>query len=205
MTMNQGVGKFQPRGVAAAPARPAPVAVTPAAGGSRWAGIQSAQPRDPMLGVGDYVVRVLSNAIGVNPATREESFKGHIEVVWAADGSHSQVGERAAVINKLTGKSAQFGMERSKGYIVAAAGYATDAEYDAFDPQGHFIDSVLGASNEYSAAGLTITGRLVRVRVSRGNDVIDKTSGQPTGDFYREYSWTVVEDADQDAVKKVGA
>lgn len=208
----QGVGKFQPQarpaggfvppnsGAPAAAPAPAPVA---AFGASPWKGVQSAKPRSPMLGTGDYVVRVIKNELGVNPNSREQSFKGEVEVMWAEEGSLSRVGEHCAVINKLHGRSAELGYQRSKAYIVAAAGFETDAEYDAFDPNGDFAQAVTGTANAYSQAGLGIVGRLVRVRVSRGNDVLDDKK-QPTGDYYREYSWSPYPEENQDQTRKPG-
>lgn len=217
MNQPQGVGKFQPQARPAGgfvppnsgtpAATPAPAAPAPAAafGASPWRGVQSAKPRSPMLGTGDYVVRVLSNELGYNPNSREQSFKGSVEVMWAAEGSQTMVGERAAVINKLHGPSAELGYQRSKAYIVAAAGFESDAEYDAFDPNGDFAQAVTGTANAYSQEGYGIVGRLVRVRVSRGNDVIDKVTKQPTGDYYREYSWSPIPEENQDQTKKPGA
>lgn len=214
MNQPQGIGKFQPQArpaggfvppISGAPAAaPAPAPAPAAAfGASPWKGVQSAKPRSPMLGTGDYVVRVIKNELGINPNSREQSFKGEVQVMWAEEGSLSRVGECCAVINKLHGRSAELGYQRSKAYIVAAAGFETDAEYDAFDPNGDFAQAVTGTSNAYSQAGYGIVGRLVRVRVSRGNDVLDDKK-QPTGDYYREYSWSPYPEEHQDQTKKPG-
>ena len=223
MTQGFGVGRFQPQarpaapafGAPTAPATPGPAAfgapraaapapIAPPAGGSRWAGLQPARYREPMLDVGTYVVRVLSNELTRNGQTNEETFKGHVEVVHAEEGARSRVGDRAAVICKLVGPAAQRNAERMMSYIMGAAGYADVTEYDTFDPQRRFISAVQGEANEYSAQGATIVGRLVWARVSRGNDVLDKTTKQPTGDYYRDTIWTPVEEAQQDATRKAG-
>lgn len=185
-------------GFTRAPAAAPVMARPPTTHQSIWKGVQSADGRDPMLLVGDYVVRITENDLGENPNTQDRSFKGHYEVVWAADGSGSRVGESAAFIQKLTGKSGNYGRSRTKSYVVASAGYPDDASFDAFDPEGEFIDAVVGASNKYlQAFPNTIKGRLVRVRVSKGNDVTD--NGQPTGDYYREYSWSPIPEDQQAA------
>jgi hypothetical protein len=234
MTQGFGIGKFQPRAPggpafgapaaapaafgapaaapqAAAPAAfgaprgPAPAAAPVAAPGqSRWAGLQPARDREPMLDIGKYVVRVLMNELTNNAQTREETFKAHLEIMHAEEGSRSRVGDRVAVICKLVGPAAQRNAERMMSYIMAAAGFGDVAEYDTFDPQRRFIEAVQGVPNEYSAAGATIVGRLVWAYVSRGNDVLDKTTKQPTGDYYRDIIWVPVDESQQDATRKPG-
>lgn len=214
-----GVGKFQPAAAPAArpafsppgaPATPGPAAFGAAAppamapGVSPWRGVQSAKPRDPLMCIGDYVVRVTSNELGFNPNSREQSFKGHVEIMWAAENSQSRVGEHCVILFKLHGRSAEMNYQRSKAYIMAAAGFTSDAEYDTFDPNGDFGMAVVGTANAYSQAGYGINGRLVRVRVSRGNDVLDKNTKQPTGDYYREYSWEPIPEEQQDQTRKPG-
>ncbi len=85
-----------------------------------------------------------------------------------------------------------------KSFVVAAAGYAGKDEYDDFDPGGFFFEAALGDANEYSAADLTIVGRLIDIKVVAGKD-----DGQ--GSYYRNYRFTPVDDADQDQIGKLAA
>lgn len=203
-----GFGSFNRNAAGSAattpPAGPAPGGFTrtpasaPVAGGraapkSRWAGVQSAEPRLPMVGEGVYRLRVASCEQGFNPGTGTESFKANLEVVDAADGSANAPGDNVMVIELLSGKAMQSGMARTKAFIVAASGYDGDAEYDAFSPDGGHIDAVLGIANSY--ASQTIVGRLVDCRVSRGKPV---KADAPNGDYYRIYEWAPVEEAKQE-------
>jgi hypothetical protein len=174
-----------------------------------WSGVQSAKDRSPMLRVGHYVVRVLGTELGHNPSSDERSFKAQIEVVFAGEGSHSQVGERAAFIQKLSGKSGQFGRERSKSFVVAAAGYFGDDDYNAFDPERQFLDALGGVANQYAQSfPKGVTGRLVEVVVTRGNTVIDTDTKQPEigpdglPNYFREYSWSPTPEEQQDQTPK---
>lgn len=188
------------------PQAPAPAAPPPLGGSgsaqdaSFWHGVQSAQDKAPMLHPGTYRVRVLGCEQGFNPQTREASFKGHLEVVYAWEGATNHVGDRAAIVNKLAGQGLQRARERTKAFVVAAAGYPDDAAYARFDPEHKFLASTVGAANEYSQAGHTLVGRLVDVRVTKGNDKIDKKTGAVV-DYYREYAWAVVPEDQQDRTR----
>lgn len=187
-----GVANFQ-RG-APPPARP-PVA----AGASMWSGVQSAADRDPKLGVGHYRLRVVSNEITIKPDhTKKKTFKATFDVVEAMPGSTDKAGDARVHLETISGDSAQYGLERSKAYMVAAAGYDGDATYDAFDPKGEFLSAIVGVANSYSAQfPANIVGRLVDVRVSQGNPVLDKVTKAPTGDYWRVCSWTPVPETEQ--------
>ncbi len=176
------------------PARPGPARV------SRWAGVTSAEPRDPMPRVGVYRFRVLSCEQGFNPGKGTESFKCHLQVVGAMDGSEDPAGHECVIVELLSGKAMQSGMARTKAFIVAASGYEDDASYDAFSSDGGHIDAVLGAANGYSSQ--TIVGRLVDCRVSRGKPV---NPADPGGDYYRTYEWCPVPEAEQDQTPQPGA
>lgn len=176
--------------------RPATTASAPAGAKkkSRYAGIAAAQPRDPMPHVGVYRFRVLECVEGCNPGTNVESFKTTLEIVDLEEpNEHHKRGQRVTMVQLISGPSSVFGLPRTKSFVMAAAGYADEGEYDAFDPDGGFIDSCVGASNEYAKRGDTIVGRLVDCLVSRGN-------ATPAGDdYYREFTWQPVDDAEQTA------
>lgn len=185
-----------PRGPAPA-GRPAAPPAPPAR--SRWAGVQCAKDRDPKFNPGHYVVRVLSNEITIKPDhTRAETFHGKCEIVWAAEGSEDHVGDQRVFWQPL---STSYAFERVKSYVVAAAGY-DEPSYDAFDPEGGFLDSVCGtvnpASQPYIDAGMTVVGRLVEVRVTRGREMLDPQTQQPTGDHWREHKWSPTPEEQQD-------
>lgn len=187
----------------AAPApAPAPAAMPPqyapppAAPASRWAGIQSAQPRDPLLNAGAYRLRLVSLVYGFNPGSNTESSKATFEVIASEGAEANTPGEQGAVINLLSGKAGMQGMPRTKALVMAIAGASTDAEYNAFDPDGAFIDAAHGRANHRSAEAAALIGRLVDCRVTRGNAVKDE-QGNPTADYYRNHHWFVVPEDQQ--------
>lgn len=155
---------------------------------SRYAGVAAAAPRDPMLNVGKYRLRVVSCEEGSNPGTGAESFKSHVEIVEIFGGGEGfLVGDVAFLCQSISGKGAQAGLGRVKAYVMAAAGFEEDA-FDEMDPDGEFIDACVGEANQF--AGQTIDGRLVDVTVTRGRDRDD-------GDWYREYAWSIVPEEEQ--------
>lgn len=168
--------------------RPNAAVSQPAARKSRYAGIQAAQPRHPIPHAGVYRFRVLGCEEGSNPGKGTESFKAHLEII-EIDGHNPNhnIGDHVVMIQLLTGAAGPFGLARVKAFVMAAAGYADESEFDAFDPQGGFIDAIVGAANEYSARGDTIVGNLVDCQVLRGNPTPDGS------DYYRDYAWGVVE------------
>lgn len=179
-----------PPGVAPRPMAP-PRAVAP--GTSRFAGVPMAGERHPLIQYGGYRFLILDVSQGHNPNEGTYSFKSTLEVVAVAEGSTHQVGEQVAFIQSLKpGKQLQYALARVKSYVAHAAGFATDAEYDAFDPNGDFIESLLGTVNSFSQQGMTIVGRYVDCQATRGKAV----EGQP-GEFFHNYAWSVVPDEEQ--------
>jgi hypothetical protein len=179
------------RGAPAAGARPAKAAAPKA---SRWAGLDVGDSREPMLEVGVYRLRVVSCEKNVHPVKHTESFKATVEVADAAEGAGTQVGDTCAIVSMLFTVPGQKDMGR---FIIAAAGY--DAEgFAAEHSDGRFIDAVLG---DLPGEENPILGRLVDVEVRRAKDVVDKTSGVPTGDWYRSYNFQPVPEEEQDAVQ----
>jgi hypothetical protein len=173
----------------------------PAKKKSRYAGVKAAAPRDPMPHVGEYRFRVLECEEGYNQGTDRHSFKAKCEIVMVDDvGEKSHAaGDVVQFMQLISGKSATAGLPRVKAFVMASAGYEDEDEFDAFDPDGEFIDATTGTANGYSEAELTIVGRLVDCKVTRGNALADGT------DYYREYAWSVVPEEEQDAVGKVEA
>jgi hypothetical protein len=171
------LGKFQRPVAGAAPQKKK----------SRYAGIQAAQPKDPMPHAGEYRFKVLGCEEGHNPGKGTDSFKAKLEIVALDDGNtHHRVGDTVVFIQLLTGKAGPAGLARTKSFVMAAAGFDDEAAYDAFDPDGEFIDAQTGAQNEYAARGELIAGSLVDCKVIRGNPTPDGV------DYYREFAWFVV-------------
>lgn len=160
-----------------------PAAKAPAKPRSRWAGIKAAQPRDPFPHAGVYRFRIVSNEEGFNPGTNNASFKAHLEIVAQGDGqTMHNVGDAVMALFML---STTAGQSRAKAYVIAGAGFEDEESYDAFDPDGEFIDAVLGHQNARSEDAAAFAGRLVDCVVSKG-----KETGE--GDYYREYAWSPV-------------
>jgi hypothetical protein len=185
------IGKFKAAGAGAA--RP------PVKKKSRYAGIKAAAPKDPIPHVGLYRLRVIEKEQGHNAGKGTDSYKTKFEIVELHDedaAKHHNVGDVVIVFQLISGKAAVAGLPRVKSQVMAEAGYEDEDEYDAFDPDGLFIDATTGATNEYSEAGLTTIGRLVDCQVTRGN-------ATPDGhDYYREYAWGVVPEEEQDTTPK---
>lgn len=159
---------------------------------SRYAGAQSSAPRDPMPTVGSYRFRVVGTETGSNPGKGTESFKAKLEVVQS-EGDQALAPDTTCVfLQLLTGKAGPAGISRVKRFAMFAAGFDNDADYDAWDPDGEFLDSL----EEVGDVEGGLNGRLVECDVSRGNDVTK--NGVPTGDYYREYTWYVVPEQEQD-------
>jgi hypothetical protein len=170
----------------------------PAAKKSRYAGINAASPRDPIPEAGEYRLRVIDIQEGYNEGAGTTSYKPTFEIV-ATSGPHKE-GASVLIPWVVDGaKNAKANRERVKAFVMAAAGYEDEEEYNAFESDGEFIDSTAGAANDYSGVA-TLIGRLVDVEVRKGNDVVK--DDKPTGDYYREYAWVVVPEEEQDQAPK---
>lgn len=150
-----------------------------------------AVPRDPMLPEGEHRVRHLAAEELIHPVKKTTSWR----VQFEADGQTF-----IALFMNTTAGIAEY-----QRYCMAMAGYESAAEYNEFDPEGDFFETVIGEANAFADAGHTIERRLCDVRVTYGKPVMDRASGEPTGDHYRQYKWTVVPDEEQDEAAKVEA
>jgi hypothetical protein len=169
-----------------------PVGGKPSGRKSKYSGITAAQPRDPMPGVGLYRFRVLSCEEGHNPGKGTDSFKCRLQIVDLEEhNTQHKVGQTVFYLQLVSGPAGPSGLARVKTFVMAAAGFGSESAYDEFDPDGGFIDAITGVANGYSDAAETFIGRLVDCSVSRGNTTPDGT------DFYREYAWAVVPEAEQ--------
>ncbi len=137
-----------------------PIAAVPNGGASasRWGGIKSQQPQEPILGPGSYRVQFAGAEVTFNKGSGHETFKSHVTVQDIADGSTNAVGSAASVLNIINGKSQDIGQGRVKAMFVALAGLQTDEEFDALDARGASIEATLN--------GAGMVGRLVDVTVT---------------------------------------
>lgn len=156
---------------------------------SRYAGIKASEGRDPYPNVGEYLFNVAEMVEGHNPGKGASSVKLTLEVV-ESEGEHAQeAGERVFVSERVSGNGSPAGLARVKSFVMAAAGFEDEDEFDEFDPDGLFIEACLGESNDYSDHERLVVGRQVFCKVTRGREIPD--SG---GDFFRNYAWTPVEE-----------
>jgi hypothetical protein len=156
-----------------------------------------AQPKDPMLDPGEYRVRHIGAEELIHPVKKTLSWRVQFVVVTEEGDSESP---NIALFMNTTAGIAEY-----QRYCMAMAGYESAAEYNEFDPEGDFFETVIGESNAFSEAGHTIERRLCDVVVTFGKPVLDRETGQPTGDHYRNYRWAVVPDEEQDEAAKVEA
>jgi hypothetical protein len=167
-------------------ARPTPpAAARPAANGNPFANIPDRKARDPMPETGSYRFKLVELERGFNPGTRKESMKVHLEIVEVfeqREGPPHGVGDRVIAVLMFTDP----GLASVKDLIRCAAKIPTNADYNAFDPSGEFINACFGAANDYSARGDTVIGDLVDGTVLHGPD-------DEKGGYYRNYNWKIVQ------------
>ena len=192
--------KFAPKpGAGAAAAKPAPKPVPKKTKPKTFGTATDEQPRIPMLSASPEVQRIrhISAEELIHPEFKTKSWRFTVE----------HEGETFITLHMNT----TAGIAEYQRQVMATAGYESAAEYNEFDPDGDFFETVIGEANAFAEQGLTLDRRLVDVLVSRGKPVIDKKTGEPRldaqgePDYYRNYRWTVVPDAEQDEAGKVEA
>lgn len=179
---------------------------------SKYGGINTADARDPMLEVGTYRVRVVGGTSSTHPVTRRESVKIKLVVIEAAPDSGSKPGDSVTSLSFLTPR----GLIELKLLVMRAAGFgptlsqltapniadllkAGEAAYDALDESKGYTGAIVEASLGIANGAPSVAGRLVDVIVSKGKPVPHPQTGAPTGDYFRNYVWGVVPDAEQTA------
>lgn len=187
-------GKFE-RPPAAAPGS----AQAPKQRTSRYKGIMNGEDKIDMPNVGQYVFRILSLSDANETRNAVGSTKLYVENVQC-DANQFAVGTKLKCVFMHT----DAGLKELGHAIMNAGGFESRDAFNAFDPDGWFIDTLLGdASTEYAKRGETVIGRLVYCECTRGNPVLDKVTKQPTGGWYRNYAWTVVPEEQQDMLPRV--
>jgi hypothetical protein len=142
---------------------------------SRWAGVKSSKPRDPVIHAGVYRLEIVNG----EPGRTGEYFKVHFKIADQGEGqSMHAVGDSVIVLFRTVDDA---GQSRCKAFFVAASGCEDDEAYDAHDPDGAKIDAFFDRGEDSDLAG-----RLVDVNVRRGKERED-------GDYYREFEWSPVE------------
>jgi hypothetical protein len=170
-----------------------------AAGGgrpkSRWAGMRSAKPRDPMPHVGIYRLRIteIEKRYGnAGNGNRESVVTAFAIVDLDEKGSEAHAaGDVVKMINLYTSA----GMAEFQAFVNAAGGFESDDDYvAALGDDGGFVAGILGEGS--GPAQATLVGRLVDVEVGRGKD-------DGKGDYYRRYAFAVVGEDEQDETPSI--
>jgi hypothetical protein len=171
-------------------------------GGGRLSWTGSGSEKEPMLGLGGYLLRVLSTGVNIKPKgapnAGRKSFKAVLEVVDADEGAESGPGKYCAVFVLST----DAGCNETCRFVRTAAGFDTDdafgemvseyADGDAELGANMFMNACDGEANAFGENGSPVVGRLVRVNVQRGKPVAEGSD-----DYYRNYQWTAVADDEQ--------
>ncbi len=177
----------QPPPARPAQAAPSAPAQTYAPGPSKYSGVKAAAGRYPFPAQGEYVLRVLKTYETKNPRSGEW-YHADFEVVE----SNQPINPPKSMVSYLqgvSGKSETAGPPRVKAFVMAAAGFDNEHEFDAMDNGGQFIDATTGRPGGTFPDGSPIPagpldGQLVRCTVSDGKPVQNKP-----GQFYKEYAW----------------
>ncbi len=164
---------------------------TPAAGAkaparkSRWGGIPSNEPREPIIkaSANPQRVRVESCEVTFNDGSGHESFKAHATIV---ESDVHETGESVLIGPFIVnGKSKRVGEGRVQAMAVALMGCEDDDAFHGAYPEGEPIDNATnGVTNSDDTPSLN--GREAYVIVSRGG-------ATSTGDYFREFEWAAVE------------
>lgn len=202
--------KFRAQSAANAPAtRPAPQAaqpfVTPSRG--KYSGVSAGSNRNPLPQPGAYLFRVIRTQEKTNDNTGT-FYSADLEILESSNPGNPAGTSATFLQGSNPGKQLKAAGPRIKMFVMATAGFDNESEYDQMDPDGQFIDVTAGimVNNDGTPkaypdgspiVGNPLAGRLVRAVVSFGNPVLDKKTQQPTGDYYREYSWSPVAEEDQ--------
>lgn len=180
---------------------------------SKYGGIVGANTRDPMLELGTYRVRVIACEEGCNRGkNNRESYKVSLQVLKASPEAQTPAGAIVSMIALMT----PAGMSELKRFAFHAAGFGPtleqrsspdakelttqgEAKYDAIDEGYGYQGVILEASAGHTTPKPTpsLVGRVVDVIVQRGKDVPNPQTGAPTGDYFRNYVWGAVPDAEQ--------
>ena len=171
----------------------------PARRKSRYAGAGEGEDREPLPMPGHYRFRVVDcNEIESEKPGHALYVKAVLEIISTTSDAH-EAGDQVVFLQKTDGASADFGPKNVNRFIRPTLGFDSMDDLMAVgdeDVVADLIDACLGYSNEQSAEGNPLVGRLVECDVRMGRPVLDKDK-QPTGDYYREHKWIVVPEKEQ--------
>lgn len=146
---------------------------------SMFAGVEMYAPRDPMLVVGDYHVKLIECINAKSHKSLNFSWRATVEILASSDEGAHPVGSRAFLLFRTTGEGARYDLGKLKAAINAfAGGTDTDEELCAR------CDAACRG-----AADANLEGAEAYVSVRRGRPV--KKDGIETEDYYRDYAWAV--------------
>jgi hypothetical protein len=164
---------------------------------SRWAGIASKADQTPILSEGKYLLTFKGAKVKTEAG---EWGVFTFEVVEASGANAQEVGSEGVMLQGLDDRF-NIGLGKVKSFVMALIGCPNDDAYDEFDPEGEFLDAVVyDADNARTAEAKELIGSTIECAVRRGKAMVDKKTGEPTGDYYREFNWTVNE-TDEEAAE----
>jgi hypothetical protein len=164
--------------------------------------MKSKPPREPMAPYGAHRVRLESASQHRHPDKKTLS-NHYVYSVVETTADTTAVGEVFKVLTFDTSPG-----RRELGHMtMALLGYDPDdaqanEAYNEYNQDGRLYDASLGLYDsgrhwiDANGGNQPMIGRIVEVVVTRGNAVTEK--GEPTGDHYRNFSWTPIEESEQE-------
>lgn len=189
MTLANFKRNTTPASTSAAPAKPLKQAK------ARYGGITATAPKPDFPTYGSYCFEILNFEEGELIEGKDtQSVRLTVKVIESEGDEAQPAGTECFVAFRVQGGGATAGKGRMKAFIVAASGFADEEAYNAYDPDGFGIDALLGYAAPAPYAGTSLVGRRVFCEVAKGNEMRDRETKKPTGQFFSEYTWAPAED-----------
>ena len=172
--------------------------------GSKYGSIVSAPPREPMAPYGKHRVRLESASVRQSPVFEDRETQHYVFSVISSDDTAEGTVFKVILFKTNPGKKECRYMTMALIGMNPADQSDNDA-FNEFNQDGGLYAATLGdieaGGNWIDANGgnQCLIGRQADVIVTQGNPCIDKQSGQPSGDFYRNISWSPIDESEQDA------
>lgn len=154
----------------------------------KWANVKAEDAKVPMPPPGDYKLEITNfeRLTDSGNDTLRVTFKIlGIASGGAAVGTMDQdvnEDDECVVLFMISGDGARAGMSRFKSFMVTAAGFETEDDFDDFSPDGSFIDDCIDAEGEADIIGRELNGICRR----------GKPRKKEPEDYYRDWSWEVL-------------